>query len=38
MRQTTRVLTKLKGEGLIEIEGERMLVLLLLSKLERLYC
>jgi CRP/FNR family transcriptional regulator, cyclic AMP receptor protein len=34
---TTRVLSKLKGEGLIELEGERM-VLLLPSKLERLYC
>ncbi len=34
---TTRVLSKLKKEGLIEIEGERM-VLLLPSKLERLYC
>ena len=34
---TTRVLTKLKGEGLIELEGERMVVLLP-SKLEQLYC
>jgi CRP/FNR family transcriptional regulator, cyclic AMP receptor protein len=34
---TTRVLSKLKAEGLIEIEGERM-VLRSAEKLERLYC
>ena len=34
---TTRILSKLKGEGLIEVNGQRM-VLLLPSQLERLYC
>jgi CRP/FNR family transcriptional regulator len=33
----TRVLTKLKGEGLVEMEGERM-VLQAPERLERLYC
>ena len=34
---TTRVLSKLKTEGLVEISGERM-VLPSPEKLERLYC
>ncbi len=34
---TTRLLGKLKGEGLLEIEGERM-VLRSPAKLEHLYC